>query len=299
VQTVHHVAVTDAVQIVGLAGGLLLVLVRQLVTLLHNAALTRRLEHQAYHDPLPGLGNRALFTERLERALDWDRVVTVTYLDLDDFTLVNDSLGHDAGDRLLRAVADRLRVSFPGAYAVARRGRRRRRDDGRGSAQERRPGHVRRQGAGQEHVRRVRGVDACRLRPGDGVGAELHDALQAGALHVVYQPIVALADRRVVGVEALARWNHPTRGPEPPDEFVGVAERADLVGALETFVLDRACAEFASWSGSAGAYLSVNVSPLQMIDPGFPVRVARALHRHGLRPAQLVVEVTETALATS
>jgi EAL domain-containing protein (putative c-di-GMP-specific phosphodiesterase class I) len=86
-------------------------------------------------------------------------------------------------------------------------------------------------------------------------------------------------------------------GTVAPEVFIPVAERAALVGELGMFVLRRACAEFAAWPGNADAYLSVNVSPLQMLDPGFPARVAETLAANGLEPRHLVLEVTENALA--
>jgi EAL domain-containing protein (putative c-di-GMP-specific phosphodiesterase class I) len=127
--------------------------------------------------------------------------------------------------------------------------------------------------------------------------SDLQQALVDHALHVVFQPIVGLHDYRVVGVEALARWEHPRLGSVAPDVFIPVAERASLISDLGLFVLRRACAEFAAWPGSRDAYLSVNVSPLQMLDTEFPNKVAATLARNGLRPHQLVLEVTENALA--
>ncbi|NMO49797.1 GGDEF domain-containing protein [Actinoplanes sp. TBRC 11911] len=112
----------DGPEAVPLLLGVLLIMLRQLSTLLHNATLTRRLEHQAYHDPLTGLGNRALFTERLDAALAAAMPTAIVYLDLDDFKVINDSLGHDAGDIVLCTVADRLRECFRERATIARLG---------------------------------------------------------------------------------------------------------------------------------------------------------------------------------
>jgi diguanylate cyclase (GGDEF)-like protein len=333
----------DAVQAVALLAGLGLVMTRQLLTLLSNSALARRLEFQAYHDPLTGIGNRAQFTERLESALDKRTPLTIVYLDLDDFKLVNDSLGHDAGDALLRAVAGRLTACFGGADALSRLGGDEfavlilDADDPQRHARLmldhlRPPFAI---GARQVTVNASVGLA---VSPGTVVAAEelrknvdlamyaakaqgkntfalfdpsmrqafdeemalrteLNQALLDRALQVAYQPIVGIASRRLAGLEALARWHHPVRGDVSPDVFVGVAERAGLVAELGLFVLERACAEFMSWPGSQWAYLSVNVSPLQMLDPDFPDRVSGTLAGLGMRPDQLVLEVTETALA--
>ena len=113
------------VQAIILLIGFALIMIRQLLTLVHNSKLTEELRFQAFHDPLTGLGNRALFTDRLEDVLARGRTggsPTVLYLDLDDFKLINDTLGHDAGDALLCAVADRLRNAFRQADAIARLG---------------------------------------------------------------------------------------------------------------------------------------------------------------------------------
>jgi diguanylate cyclase len=126
---------------------------------------------------------------------------------------------------------------------------------------------------------------------------DLQRALAEDALSVVYQPIVELDGGRVTGVEALVRWHHPTRGTVAPADFIPVAERAAMIADIGSFVLDRACAEFATWGGAADIYLSVNMSPLQLLDPSFTERVLGTIRRHGLRPGQLVLEVTENALA--
>ena len=113
--------------------GLGLVVARQMFTIVDNTVLLdrvsedqRRLHHQAYHDPLTGLANRALFRERLTAALDAhrqrDRPVAVLFADLDDFKLINDTFGHAMGDRVLRAIAERLRGCVAEEDLVARLG---------------------------------------------------------------------------------------------------------------------------------------------------------------------------------
>ena len=335
---------SDAAVAVPLLAGLVLILLRQLSTLLHNSSLTRRLRHQAYHDPLTGLGNRALFNERLDQALSSGRPAAIVYLDLDDFKVINDSLGHDAGDIVLRTVGDRLAACSTAEDTVARLGG----DefavltgqvDGLETQAERLLYALREPFEVGSRMVRVsasvgiavaagpevtppedlrKNVDlAMYAAKGQGKNTyamfelsmrrgfdremmwrtELGQALAGRSLHLAYQPIVGLADHRVVGVEALARWDHPYLGPVAPEVFIPVAERAALIGELGTFVLRRACAEFAAWPGARDAYLSVNVSPLQMLDPEFTAMVAATLAEAGLRPRQLVLEVTENALA--
>ena len=331
----------DGPQSVALLVGVCLVLARQLVTIVCNSALTEQLRFQAYHDPLTGLGNRTLFNVRMERMLQTG-APTVLYLDLDDFKLVNDNLGHDAGDDLLRGVAARLRNSFPEAAAIARLGG----DEfavliprGRPAVDaERLLAGLRRPFAVGPHTVAVTGsVGAAEARRGEteaedlrkhvdlamyaakgrgknayavfepamrrtfdaemALREELRAALRDAALSVVYQPIVDLRDGSVRGLEALVRWRHPVRGEISPATFIPVAERAAMIADIGQFVLGRACAEFAAWSGAADGYLSVNVSPLQLLDPAFTDRVVDTVRRHGLRPSQLVLEITEEALA--
>ena len=331
-----------APEVVPLLAGLVLILLRQLSTLLHNSTRTRRMQYQAYHDPLTGLGNRAQFTERLEETLAGGTPVAVVYLDLDDFKLVNDSLGHDAGDIVLRTVGDRLRACFEPDDTIARLGGDEfavltRRVDGLPAQAHRllvalhAPFQVgsRTVQAGASvgvavatgpmyaedlrknvdlamYAAKAQGKNTYAMfEPSMRQGfdremmfrTELRQALADDLLDVVYQPIVTLADRQVIGVEALARWEHPYLGAVPPEVFIPVAERAGVIAEVGVSVLRRAFAEFAAWPAAGDAYLSINVSPSQMLDPSFPATVATMLAQAGLRPEQLVLEVAESALA--
>jgi diguanylate cyclase len=143
------------------------------------------------------------------------------------------------------------------------------------------------------------GMDAGILKQAQ-LGAELRQALDSEQLHLVYQPIVRLPDGRVVGVEALLRWRHPTRGPVPPAEFIPTAERTGLIVPLGRKVLRQACRQAAEWRRAHGdaalATISVNVAARQLQEPGFVGEVAAALREAGLEPQHLVVEATETAV---
>ncbi|MFG2044721.1 putative bifunctional diguanylate cyclase/phosphodiesterase [Dactylosporangium sp. NPDC048998] len=132
------------------------------------------------------------------------------------------------------------------------------------------------------------------------IAAELRTALDDGQLRVFYQPIVRLADGHTVGVEALVRWQHPQRGMVRPDLFVPAAERTGLIVPIGQWVLAEACRQAARWRRELGPdalqYVSVNVSPRQLREAGFARRLRAELRAAGLAPANLMVEVTETAV---
>jgi len=130
------------------------------------------------------------------------------------------------------------------------------------------------------------------------LAAALQRAVAAGAITLAYQPIADLRTGEVVGLEALARWSDPDLGDVPPSAFIPVAEQTGLIQELGGQVLVRACGDAARWRVGTGsdAYVSVNVSPLQLDDDEFPDFVVKALRDHDLEPASLVLEVTEGLL---
>jgi diguanylate cyclase len=309
----------------------------------------RRMRHQASHDGLTGLANRARFGELLRGAIAGSgdpAAVAVALVDLDDFKEVNDTLGHLAGDGVLTAVADRLRAAVRAGDVVARLGG----DefavllrDAPGEAADRaarrmlallaRPvaaaGHERvvhasiglaHAAAGDDHDAVLRKADmamyAAKDRGKDGwaayapelsarlqVHAELHGDLTAAIgtdrLSLRYQPIVRLDTGAVVGVEALARFDHPTRGAVAPAEFIPAAEQSGLIVPLGRWVLRAACAQAAAWirryGPEAPSFVAVNVAGRQLRDPGFVDDVRAALLSSGLPAGRLLVEVTEAA----
>ena len=125
------------------------------------------------------------------------------------------------------------------------------------------------------------------------IEGELARALAGHAFELYYQPIVKAERTATAGLEALLRWNHPTRGIIPPSVFVPVAEAAGLMDKLGEFVLRRAVADAGRWPD---LYVSVNVSPVQIRDRAFVDVVSAALGESGFEPARLVLEVTEGAL---
>ncbi len=125
----------------------------------------------------------------------------------------------------------------------------------------------------------------------------LRDAIERGGLTLHYQPQVDIASGRVCGVEALARWSHPERGLIPPDAFIPLAEQTGLIAPLTDWVLAEAIRQARAWQ-RAGLLLgvSVNLSMWNLHDPALPDRVAGLLQDHGLSPAWLRLELTESAL---
>jgi diguanylate cyclase (GGDEF)-like protein len=126
---------------------------------------------------------------------------------------------------------------------------------------------------------------------------ELRSAVANGQLELLYQPIVAAADRRVAGVEALLRWRHPTMGLLRPDSFLPVAEETGLITSIGTWVLEQACRSMARWQRTTGTEprLSVNVSPLELSHPRFAENVDAVLRRTNTEPSSVCLEVTEHA----
>ncbi len=125
------------------------------------------------------------------------------------------------------------------------------------------------------------------------VERDLRRALANGEFELHYQPIVSLADDRIVAAEALARWRHPQRGLVPPSEFIPIAEEVGLIDALGGWVVRTACAEAAGWP--SGVRLAVNVSARQFTGRGLVAAVVDAVRSAGLRPERLELEVTESA----
>lgn len=159
-------------------------------------------------------------------------------------------------------------------------------------------------------------VLAAKHAGGDGVAAfsadmaerselrndiELHlkSGIESDALRLVYLPEVDLRSGEIVGVEALVRWQHPTRGLLPPDSFIPVAETVNLAGELDRWVLRSACNEFANLQSEGlgrGLVLRINVSPGQLVTGGFADLVADTIGRHGLAASSVCLEITENVI---
>ena len=153
------------------------------------------------------------------------------------------------------------------------------------------------------------GVDARNMAPPDharsrpswnSMQTALARALENEELVIHYQPIVTLESGKVTGVEALVRWNHPTRGLLPPSEFLDQAEESGQIIAIDRWVLPRACKQVRTWQkmipGAAELAVHVNFSVAQLQYPGVASQVADALRTSELAPEHLVLEITETSL---
>jgi EAL domain-containing protein (putative c-di-GMP-specific phosphodiesterase class I) len=130
------------------------------------------------------------------------------------------------------------------------------------------------------------------------LASTLEQAVDRDEIKVYYQPIVGLANGSVVGVEALARWHHPSRGLVLPGSFVPLAEEIGLMSPIGRRVLQEACRQTHDWQatlpGRSGLTLSVNLSPLELQNPQLASEVADTLERTGLAPQSLVLEITES-----
>ncbi|MGO9876640.1 MAG: putative bifunctional diguanylate cyclase/phosphodiesterase [Acidimicrobiia bacterium] len=134
-------------------------------------------------------------------------------------------------------------------------------------------------------------------------GTDLHRALERNELVVHYQPIVALRSGRVIGFEALVRWNHPERGIIPPADFIPLAEQTGLIVPIGAWVLETACRQVVHWQAvrdreTVGGMLAMNVNlaPRQLADPALPKTVKRILAETGVDPNAVCLELTENAL---
>jgi diguanylate cyclase (GGDEF)-like protein len=304
-----------------------------------------RFREFATHDTLTRLPNRTQFSQRV---LDSEAArLGVCCVDLDRFAAVNDTLGHEVGDRLLQATADRLRaVAGSSGHLVARmhsdqfailvEGTTCEEDaikvadrvlsvlaepfciDGTELPMTASAGVVERV-VGGTHTELIRAAQiALHWAKADGRGgwrlfeperstedsaryrlsAALPAALRRGELIPYYQPLVGLSDGKLVGTEALVRWQHPERGLLAAGEFIGLAEDTGLIVPLGEHLLAKACEQAAYWQDQVAEppYVSVNLALRHLQHPGVVGAVAQALDRTGLAPHLLQLELTERAV---
>ncbi len=316
--------------------------------------LEAELSRSAFYDRLTGLPNRALLLDRVAHSLSWTRPddddpVALVLLDLDRFKVINESLGHAAGDALLEAVARRLETCLRPGDTVARFGG----DefavlldglsevggaaliaeriqaalrvpfelDGRewfisarlgiaiGTVGATDPKELLRDA--EVALQRAKGHATSShavYEPGMSVATaerldletDLRRAVERDELRLHYQPLVDLATGRIVGLEALVRWQHPTRGLVPPLDFIPLAEETGLIRPIGRWVLETACRQARSWQRAlpraAPFRLSVNLSARQFAEPELVGQVAAILAETGLEPASLELEITESVL---
>jgi diguanylate cyclase (GGDEF)-like protein len=137
------------------------------------------------------------------------------------------------------------------------------------------------------------------LRRRNVLESELRHAIERDELSLVFQPVVALPSMRLVGAEALLRWQHPELGAVRPDEFIPVAEESGLINRIGSWVLERACRQLSEWLlAGHDVWVSVNLSPKELHAADYAGQVADVLAEHNVPPQRLVLEVTEHAVAT-
>lgn len=306
----------------------------------------QELERLALRDEVTGLGNRRFLHDRgaeLGPALAGSSLLL---LGLNRFREINDSMGHAAGDSLLRQVSGRLQECVRAHDTVMRLGG----DEFAlllpeagewvaGRTADRVLDAVRRPfelGGRSIQVRGSVGIahgsadlvldDLLRnaeLALGQAKDAgsdravefdqdmatdtsqrfsrdvELRAAMATGDFKVFYQPLVDAHDGRVLSLEALMRWEHPQRGVLPPSDFLATAQRTGMIVELGRFVLQTACEQAVAWRRRRPwLTVAVNVSERELFDPDFAAQVAGVLATTGLPPEALVLEVTETVLAS-
>ena len=311
--------------------------------------LQRELSHQAFHDPLTGIANRALLFDRVKHALTHSErtglPVSLLFCDLDDFKSINDSLGHSLGDQLLVIVAERLASCIRSSDTLARLG-----GDEFAVLLETAHNtqatevaqrivdtvayecHIGGQSvltsvsvgvttatpgispeeflrnadlamyaakkAGRSRVEIFRSELHFAAADRFNLSDDLRHAVERQQLRLHYQPTRRLTDGSWEGVEALLRWEHPTRGRIEPDTFIPMAEANGSIIAIGRWVLGQACHDGARIQAMFPnpVRIHVNVAPHQLRNPEFRNHVTDALLAGGLDPSLLVLEITESTL---
>lgn len=315
------------------------------------------MQHMAFYDTLTSLPNRLLLLKRLEHLLVQNAKThaqgALMFIDVDKLKVLNDTLGHHNGDRLLQQVAIRLSGCVHKTDTVARLGGdefvvmlNHLGDDPAAAASKARSladkvlmalrepfdlaghqhyttssigvtllsgqhdnvGDMLKQADLAMYQAKASGRNAvCFFDPemqqavnaSAAVSSELHAALRAHQFRLHYQPQVN-RQGRVIGVEALLRWQHPAQGLLGPEAFIQMAEESGLILQLGQWALKTACEQLAAWSRwpiASSLSIAVNVSVCQFRHPEFVDRVMAEITRTGIRPQRLKLELTESVLA--
>ena len=308
-----------------------------------------RIRHLAHYDELTGLANRSMFSQRLSHALAQARrngmQLAVLFIDLDRFKNINDTLGHEAGDSVLKEVAERLHGCLRESDTVGRLGG----DEfvvlleempqsmhcaevaqkilaavARPFAFDTQEFHltasigISTYPADSEDVQSLlKNADVAMYRAKElgknnfqfysaqmnihtlerlALESSLRRALERNEFVLHYQPKVDIRSGRIIGMEALVRWQHPTKGLIPPMQFIPLAEETGLIVPIGEWVLRTACARNKSWQeqGLPPLRIAVNLSARQFTHENLLPDVARVLNETGLDAAFLELEITES-----
>jgi diguanylate cyclase (GGDEF)-like protein len=329
------------------------VLRQRISRLLGASQAEKHVRHLAYHDTLTGLPNRRTFLETLQRLTeqphDEHDMVAVMFMDLDRFKMVNDTLGHEVGDLLLKAVTTRIKQSLRindmisrlggdeftvildhmiSPEIVARIARKicdalaepfllaeqqiyvttsigiamyptdsedvntliKYADTAMFKAKETRNSFQFYEAGMEMQVARRMEMEN-----------EMRQALELGQFTLHYQPQVELESGKIVGMEALVRWQHPVKGMISPGEFIPLAEETGLINALGEWVLRHACIQLREWlnKGYPPLILSVNISSRQLDDKRFVEKVQKVLADTNVPTELIELEITESAVMKS
>ena len=314
-----------------------------------------QLRFEADHDALTGLANRLHFRRVLDGAFQRGKKeagkrdnFAVLFVDLDHFKFVNDSLGHAAGDTVLKVLSERLLncarnddvvarlggdefaillTSVQGMETATRIAERVQQEvalpidlEGRLVYMSASIGITQGNSGYNSADELLRDADTAAYRAKSlgrarhvvfdqemheqaadrlQMSSDLTQAFEEQQFRLVYQPIIDLHEKRCAGFEALLRWNHPF-GNVPPADFIPVAEETGLIIKLGTWALREACAQLAHWRKRYGEAspmtMSVNVSPQQIVQPGFDRIVGQILGEFSLPGEALILEITESVI---
>lgn len=300
-----------------------------------------RAQHTALHDHLTGLPNRLTLTNEMTRLEAAQQPYALAFSDLDGFKEVNDSYGHEFGDRLIYMIANGIRQLAPEAVTCTRLGG----DEfvvlfaGKAASEQAKTfatrliamlsqpfdleGRIASVGAsigiaassGAEDVMEMmRRADIAMYKAKSGgknrycvfdasfdlernenlaIATELKSILASRNLDVAFQPVVNAKTARITGVEALARWPSTSVRRVPADKFIQIAETSGLIDLLGELILEKACVHAAQWPDIR---LAVNISAIQLNNPGFVRRSLAVLEKYGIKTNRVEFEITETSL---
>ena len=314
-------------------------------------ASEERIHFLAHYDALTGLPNRLLLRDRMQQAISLAErnrsKVAVLTMDLDRFKVINDTLGHQVGDELLKQVVGRLKLAIRSSDTLSRQGG----DefiivspDHAGAPTATKIAHKIQEQLSEPFICNGQEISVSSsigivLYPDDGIDfetlikkcdiamyhakesgratyrfftdalnthsqerlqleADLRRALDRKEFVLYFQPQIDLADRKVVGAEALVRWMHPDKGMIPPGRFVPLAEETGLIVSMDQWVMEEACRQARAWldEGLPALTISINLSAHQFKLPDLVERVRRSLADNQLSPQSLELELTESVL---